>query len=560
MAIKEYKPGMAFPGRMGRTIEESEPAWPAPVRAKAGAPNVLFIVMDDTGFGQLGCYGGPINTPNINQLAKNGLLYTNMHTTALCSPTRSCILTGRNHHSNAMSCITEGLDRVSGRQRRDSVRERVPLRDPAAERLRHLLHRQVAPDAGRADQRRRPVRSLAARPRLRALLRLSRRRHASVLSRPRLRQPSGRAAEDAGTGLSPHRRSRRSGPSSSSPISSRSRPTSRSSCTSRPAPTTRRITCRRSGSTSTRASSTTAGTSIAGAHVREADRARHHAEGRRAVAARSGRPGLGQAPGRRAQTLRAHDGSVRGLLRAHGPPGRTTARVPEEHRTARQHADHADLRQRRQRRRRADRIGQREQVLQQRARRSPAEPRGDRRTRRAEVLQPLRLGLDVCGQHAVPALEARNLPRRRQRSVHRPLAQGHQGQGRDSARSSPTRSTWCRPCSTRWASSRRPPIRGVTQSPIEGVSFAHTFNDAKAGSQHKTQYFEMFAHRSIYHDGWRAVCPVSGPVLHGSGGRLRRDGAHRGKLRELDAKGWELYDLRRTPQRPTISPAAIATS
>jgi arylsulfatase A-like enzyme len=108
MAIKEYKPGMAFPGRMGRTIEESEPAWPAPVRAKAGAPNVLFIVIDDTGFGQLGCYGGPINTPNINQLAKNGLLYTGMHTTALCSPTRSCILTGRNHHSNAMSCITEG--------------------------------------------------------------------------------------------------------------------------------------------------------------------------------------------------------------------------------------------------------------------------------------------------------------------------------------------------------------------------------------------------------------------------------------------------------------------
>jgi arylsulfatase A-like enzyme len=108
MAIKEYKPGMAFPGRMGRTIEESEPAWPAPERAKAGAPNVLFIVIDDTGFGQLGCYGGPINTPNIDQLAKNGLLYTSMHTTALCSPTRSCILTGRNHHSNAMSCITEG--------------------------------------------------------------------------------------------------------------------------------------------------------------------------------------------------------------------------------------------------------------------------------------------------------------------------------------------------------------------------------------------------------------------------------------------------------------------
>ena len=115
MALKEYKPGTDFPGRMGRTIAESTAAWPEPVRARPGAPNVLFIVLDDTGFGQLGCYGSPINTPNLDRLAKNGLLYNNMHTTALCSPTRSCILTGRNHHSNAMSCITEGVDRISRR-------------------------------------------------------------------------------------------------------------------------------------------------------------------------------------------------------------------------------------------------------------------------------------------------------------------------------------------------------------------------------------------------------------------------------------------------------------
>ncbi|WP_210183997.1 sulfatase-like hydrolase/transferase [Filomicrobium insigne] len=106
--LKEYPPGTTFPGRIGRTIDESQPAWPAPIVAKPGSPNVLFIVLDDTGFGQLGCYGSPINTPNINRLAEGGLLYTNMHTTALCSPTRSCILTGRNHHSNAMACITEG--------------------------------------------------------------------------------------------------------------------------------------------------------------------------------------------------------------------------------------------------------------------------------------------------------------------------------------------------------------------------------------------------------------------------------------------------------------------
>src|SRR5213596_2474265 len=108
MPIVEYESGAPFPGVIGRTAEESSPAWPAPVRAAEGAPNVLFIVQDDTGFGQLGCYGSPIRTPNLDMLAKNGLLFNNMHTTALCSPSRSCILTGRNHHSNAMSCITEG--------------------------------------------------------------------------------------------------------------------------------------------------------------------------------------------------------------------------------------------------------------------------------------------------------------------------------------------------------------------------------------------------------------------------------------------------------------------
>ena len=108
MTLKEYKPGTAFNGVIGRTFDVSSPAWPAPLRAKDGAPNVLFIVQDDTGFGHLGCYGSPIATPNTDQLAKDGLLFNNMHTTALCSPSRSCILTGRNHHSNAMSCITEG--------------------------------------------------------------------------------------------------------------------------------------------------------------------------------------------------------------------------------------------------------------------------------------------------------------------------------------------------------------------------------------------------------------------------------------------------------------------
>ena len=107
MAFSEYRPGTTFPGRVGRTTDESTPGWPQPVRAVPGSPNVLFIVLDDTGFGQLGCYGSPIATPHLDSLAAGGLRYNRMHTTALCSPSRSCVITGRNHHSNGMAAITE---------------------------------------------------------------------------------------------------------------------------------------------------------------------------------------------------------------------------------------------------------------------------------------------------------------------------------------------------------------------------------------------------------------------------------------------------------------------
>jgi len=105
--IVEYQSGEAFPGVIGRTAEESSPAWPASSRAKKGAPNVLVVVLDDTGFGNLGCYGSPIKTPHFDGIAEDGLRYNNMHTTALCSPSRSCIVTGRNHHANGMAAITE---------------------------------------------------------------------------------------------------------------------------------------------------------------------------------------------------------------------------------------------------------------------------------------------------------------------------------------------------------------------------------------------------------------------------------------------------------------------
>ncbi|MGH9029485.1 MAG: sulfatase-like hydrolase/transferase, partial [Acidimicrobiales bacterium] len=96
-----------FRGTIGRDFTDSTPWWPEPLRAPAGTPNVMVIVLDDVGFAQLGCYGSDIDTPVLDGLAAGGLMFTNFHTTALCSPTRACLLTGRNHHSNGMGRIVE---------------------------------------------------------------------------------------------------------------------------------------------------------------------------------------------------------------------------------------------------------------------------------------------------------------------------------------------------------------------------------------------------------------------------------------------------------------------
>ena len=77
------------------------------IRPPKGAPNVLVVLIDDVGFGASSAFGGPINTPTAERLAANGLKYNRFHTTALCSPTRAALLTGRNHHSVGMGAITE---------------------------------------------------------------------------------------------------------------------------------------------------------------------------------------------------------------------------------------------------------------------------------------------------------------------------------------------------------------------------------------------------------------------------------------------------------------------
>ncbi|HXW39093.1 MAG TPA: arylsulfatase, partial [Acidimicrobiales bacterium] len=96
-----------FEGVIGDDFSTSVPWWAPRPRSRAGSPNVVLVVLDDVGFAQLGCYGSDIATPVLDGLSEGGLTYTNFHTTALCSPTRACLLTGRNHHRNGMGRIIE---------------------------------------------------------------------------------------------------------------------------------------------------------------------------------------------------------------------------------------------------------------------------------------------------------------------------------------------------------------------------------------------------------------------------------------------------------------------
>jgi arylsulfatase len=101
------QPEPPFHGKIERTLKGSVPDFPKGVEAPAGAPNVLLILTDDVGFGASSTFGGPIQTPNFQRVADAGLRYNMYHTTALCSPTRAALITGRNHHSVASGDITE---------------------------------------------------------------------------------------------------------------------------------------------------------------------------------------------------------------------------------------------------------------------------------------------------------------------------------------------------------------------------------------------------------------------------------------------------------------------
>ena len=95
----------AFGGTIGKTFRDSQPWWPSPPTPPKGALNILVVLFDDVGFSDFGCYGSPIKTPTIDKLAAEGLRYSGFHTTAMCSTTRAALLTGRNHHSVGVGCL-----------------------------------------------------------------------------------------------------------------------------------------------------------------------------------------------------------------------------------------------------------------------------------------------------------------------------------------------------------------------------------------------------------------------------------------------------------------------
>src|SRR6202044_2270827 len=109
-----------FGGVINLGAEQSKPSWPPMVVPRKGAPNILLIMTDDQGYGVSSTFGGVIPTPTLDRIAKAGLKYTQFHSTALCSPTRAALITGRNHHSVGYGVIGElstgypGYDSVIG--------------------------------------------------------------------------------------------------------------------------------------------------------------------------------------------------------------------------------------------------------------------------------------------------------------------------------------------------------------------------------------------------------------------------------------------------------------
>ena len=541
MSLTEYQAGTAFPGRIGRTIAESDPAWPKPNRARPGAPNVVFIVLDDTGYGQFGCYGSPINTPNLDRLAHNGLLYTNMHTTALCSPSRSCILTGRNHHSNGMACITEGSTGFPGS---DGA---IPFENGFLSEML-LPHGYATYCVGKWHLA--PAEQISA-------------------AGPYDRWPLGRGFERYYGFLGGdthqyypdlifdnHQVEPPSTPEDGYHLSEdlADRAISFIADLKQVAPDKPFFLYFATG----------------------ANHAPHQAPAewiekyrgqfddgwdayREKVFAQQKKQGIIADDA----VLSPHDPDVAQWDELSDDERRLYARMMEVFAAYFEHADHQigrllDY---------LDSTGQLDNtlvmVISDNGASAEGGPHGSLNENKFfnNVADDLAQNLEAIDELGGPKYFnhyswgwtfAGNTPFRRWKRetyrggvadgfiVHWPAGIKAKGELRHQyghvVDMVPT---------VLEALALEPPsaVRGVTQSPIEGVSFAHTFDDAQALTKHHTQYFEMFAHRSIYHDGWRAVCPFPGTSFAEAGVSFGMLELSEDRLRQLDATGWELYHV-----------------
>lgn len=538
--LMEYKPGSAFPGVLGRTIAESTAAWPEPLRATPGAPNVLFIVLDDTGFGQLGCYGSPINTPNLNRLAKNGLLYNNMHTTALCSPSRSCFLTGRNHHSNGMSCITEGAEGYPGS---NGI---IPFENGFLSEIL-LEHGYATYCVGKWHLT--PANEVSA-------------------AGPYNRWPLGRGFERfyGFLGGDTHQYY----PDliyDNHQVEPPKTPEQGYHLTEDLADNAIRFIA----DTKQVAPDKPFFLYFApGAH-----HAPHHVpkewadkykgkfdDGWDAYRERVYKRQLELGILPKGTALSRHDPDVQEWSALSPNERKLFSRMMEVFAGFVEHTDHnigrliSFL----------ERIGELDNTLIMMISDNGASAEGGPTGSVNEnkffnnVPESLEENLKAINDLGGPKYFnhyawgwtfAGNTPFRRWKRetyrggvsdpflVHWPKGIKSKGEVRNQFTHAIDMLPTVLECLEIEAPSQ---IAGITQSPIEGISFRHTFDDAKAPSKHITQYFEMLGHRSLYHNGWRAVCPYPGPSFKESPVALGTPIDEK-TLRELDATGWELYNL-----------------
>ena len=185
-----------FKGTINVDIRDSEPDWAPfePPKAPDGAPSVVYIVLDDVGFSAMSCYGGPVETPNIDKIAADGAaLHAVAHDRALL--THALVPAhGAQSHAQQHGLHHRGGDRLPERERNDPAGKRDAVGDPRGARLEHLHGRQVAPVPRRRDEPCLAAPQLAIWQGLRALVRVPRRRDEPVVPGPRLRQPPRRSA------------------------------------------------------------------------------------------------------------------------------------------------------------------------------------------------------------------------------------------------------------------------------------------------------------------------------------------------------------------------------